>query len=83
MLSQNPDMRLKISGHTDNVGGDELNIQLSKDRANAVKEFLIDRGINAEILIVLYFGKDKPIATNDTEEGRSKNRRVEFDIFFE
>ena len=83
MLSQNPDMRLKISGHTDNVGGDELNIQLSKDRANEVKEFLIDRGINAEILIVLYFGKDKPIATNDTEEGRSKNRRVEFDIFFE
>jgi len=71
---------LEIQGHTDNKGGDDYNQKLSEDRANAVKKYLVDKGIKAERIIAKGFGLTKPIATNDTPEGREKNRRVEFII---
>jgi outer membrane protein OmpA-like peptidoglycan-associated protein len=71
---------LEIQGHTDNKGGDDYNQKLSEDRANAVKKYLVDKGIKAERIIAKGFGLTKPIATNDTAEGREKNRRVEFTI---
>jgi len=83
MLNNYPEMRLRITGHTDNVGGDEANMKLSEARANAVKTFLTSRGIEASIIFTLFYGETKPIATNETEEGRAKNRRVELTIFFE
>lgn len=73
---------LQISGHTDNVGDDQKNMILSKKRAEAVKNFMISQGIDAARLNVLYFGETMPIATNDTPEGRQKNRRVEMKIIF-
>ena len=80
---ENPDMRLRIEGHTDNVGGDSMNMTLSKARSTAVKVFLTDRGVGNKSIMTFYYGEQKPIATNDTEEGRAKNRRVELTIYFE
>tara|TARA_Y100001937_G_C7123366_1_gene333732 strand:+ start:1290 stop:1754 length:465 start_codon:yes stop_codon:yes gene_type:complete len=68
---------LKIIGHTDSVGSEASNWQLSTNRANAVKKYLLDKGVISKIS-ALGKGEKRPIATNDTAEGRSKNRRVEF-----
>jgi outer membrane protein OmpA-like peptidoglycan-associated protein len=73
---------LQISGHTDNVGDDQKNLILSKKRAEAVKAFMVSQGIEGTRLNPLYFGETMPIATNDTPEGRQKNRRVEMKIIF-
>lgn len=73
---------LQISGHTDNVGDDQKNLILSKKRAEAVKAFMVSQGIDASRLSTLYFGETMPIASNDTPEGRQKNRRVEMKIIF-
>ncbi|HEY5535020.1 MAG TPA: SBBP repeat-containing protein [Ignavibacteria bacterium] len=79
-LSENTDISVEISGHTDNVGSDEYNITLSNARANAVKDYLVSKGINANKITSKGYGKSKPVATNDTDEGRQLNRRVEFKI---
>jgi outer membrane protein OmpA-like peptidoglycan-associated protein len=68
---------LQIEGHTDSKSGDKYNINLSKDRAEAVKTYLMSKGIPDARLIALGFGDGKPIASNETEAGRAKNRRVE------
>jgi outer membrane protein OmpA-like peptidoglycan-associated protein len=68
---------LQIGGHTDNVGGDAYNIDLSKQRAESVKTYLISKGIAETRLTALGFGDGKPIASNDNSSGRAKNRRVE------
>lgn len=73
---------LQISGHTDNVGDDQKNLILSKKRSEAVKAFMVSQGIDAARLSTLFFGETMPIATNDTPEGRQKNRRVEMKIIF-
>ncbi len=73
---------LQMAGHTDNVGDDQKNLILSKKRAEAVKNYMITKGIDASRLNTLYFGETQPIATNDTPEGRQKNRRVEMKIIF-
>ena len=83
MLLDNPTMRLRIEGHTDNIGAENMNMELSRDRAKSVKIFLTDRGVNPNKIATLYYGEKKPIATNETEEGRAKNRRVELTIYFE
>jgi len=82
VLKKKPTWGLQISGHTDNVGDDQKNMILSKKRAEAVKNFMISQGIDAARLNVLFFGETMPIATNDTPEGRQKNRRVEMKIIF-
>jgi outer membrane protein OmpA-like peptidoglycan-associated protein len=82
VLKKKPNWGLQISGHTDNVGDDQKNLILSKKRAEAVKNFMIQQGIEANRLSTLYFGETMPVASNETTEGRQKNRRVEMMIVF-
>lgn len=77
----NKNFSLKLAGHTDNVGSTEANLKLSKDRAEAVKEYLVSKGANASRIEATGYGKSQPIATNKTAAGRQKNRRVEFTLF--
>ena len=79
-LARNPKVRIKIIGHTDNVGKDAANQKLSDGRANAVMADLIERGIAADRIEAEGRGESQPIDTNDTEEGRQNNRRVEIEI---
>ena len=79
-----PSLRvLFVSGYTDDVGDDETNLRLSQDRAKACYDYLIFRGIKAERIRFAGFGEARPIATNDTAEGRELNRRVEFELILE
>lgn len=80
LLIKRPGYKLLIEGHTDNTGLPESNMILSIDRANAVKDYLISKGVNPEVLIAEGYGAEQPIADNETEEGRKLNRRVEFKI---
>lgn len=73
----NPQMNSEIYGHTDNMGSATYNQKLSENRARAVVNYLVEKGINPERLTARGFGESKPTATNDTQEGRQKNRRVE------
>ena len=82
LLVKKKEWNLKISGHTDNVGDDNANMNLSKSRSIAVKKYLVERGIKEERLITLWFGETQPLQSNDTPEGRQKNRRVEMNIQF-
>ena len=72
-----PGLNLQIEGHTDSVGSDEYNQQLSENRAAAVRDYLIEQGVAPSSVIARGFGKTQPIASNDTPDGRQKNRRVE------
>ena len=80
ILKDNALMRIEISGHTDNTGSLALNSKLSEDRAKAVVEYLVQKGIDRSRLEFKGFGPQQPIADNTTAEGRSRNRRVEFKI---
>lgn len=80
LLKKNPKWRLKISGHTDNQGAAAANMKLSQKRAEAVKKYLVGKGVIANRFKVEWFGQTKPIADNKTLEGRQKNRRVEMVI---
>ena len=79
-IIQEKNLKVGIEGHTDNVGEDAANLTLSEQRANAVKEFLIKEGCSPSQLSTKGFGKTKPVAPNDTEKGRAKNRRVELKL---
>lgn len=79
-LARNPQVRIRIIGHTDNVGKDAANQKLSEGRAEAVKQDLVERGLNPERLEAEGRGESQPIDTNETEEGRQNNRRVEIEI---
>ncbi|MNK09388.1 Outer membrane porin F precursor [compost metagenome] len=72
---------LKLAGHTDNTGSMALNLRLSKDRAEAIKAYLVSQGANASRIEATGYGPNQPIASNKTAEGRQKNRRVEFSLF--
>jgi outer membrane protein OmpA-like peptidoglycan-associated protein len=72
-----PGLNLQIEGHTDSVGGDEFNQQLSERRADSVRDFLAQEGVPGSSIAARGFGKTQPVATNDTPEGRQRNRRVE------
>lgn len=72
---------LKLAGHTDNTGSMALNLRLSKDRAEAVKAYLVSQGANASRIEATGYGPNQPIASNKTAEGRQQNRRVEFTLF--
>lgn len=80
ILKENPNMVIEVSGHTDNVGNEQKNVQLSQNRADAVKNYLQKNGIDASRLSSKGYGQSKPVAANNTEEGRQTNRRVEFSI---
>ncbi|MCH5243280.1 MAG: PD40 domain-containing protein [Lentimicrobiaceae bacterium] len=79
-LAQNPKVRIEISGHTDNTGSEQYNKTLSENRAKAVAEYLIGKGIAADRIVAKGYGFDKPVADNQSEEGRAKNRRTELKI---
>ncbi|MES2374323.1 MAG: OmpA family protein [Bacteroidota bacterium] len=72
---------LKLAGHTDNVGSDAANMKLSKNRAESVKSYLVSQGVNSGKIEATGYGESQPIATNKTDAGRQKNRRVEFTLF--
>jgi OOP family OmpA-OmpF porin len=69
---------ISIEGHTDNAGGEKSNLQLSQKRAESIKKVLIENGVPEARLVAAGFGEMRPIATNETREGREQNRRVEF-----
>lgn len=77
LLESEPDKDIRIEGHTDSTGPAALNLRLSEERAGAVRDALIDLGIDASRLNAVGMGEDFPIATNTTEEGRARNRRVD------
>ena len=73
-------MKIEISGHTDNKGADDYNQRLSENRAKAVVKHLESKGIHTKRLTFVGHGEKKPVASNDTDEGRQENRRTEFKI---
>ncbi len=75
-----PKVRIQIQGHTDNTGNDAINIPLSLNRAKVVRDYLLSRGVESSRMEVKGFSKDKPIASNDTVEGRGQNRRADIII---
>ena len=79
-IKSHPELSAEISGYTDNKGTTEANLKLSQNRAEAVKNYLLSIGCENEKLTAKGFGADKPIENNETEQGRAKNRRVEFKI---
>ncbi len=79
-LQTHPDISIEIAGHTDNIGAAERKMEVSSNRASAVAEFLENSGINRDRIIIRGYGDTMPIASNATEAGRQKNRRVEFII---
>ena len=83
LMKANPEWKLRISGHTDNVGSEASNLTLSKNRANSTRDYLVRKGISADRFIVEWYGETKPIYPNDTPAGRQKNRRVEMEVVFE
>ncbi len=82
LLLKKPTYGLKIEGHTDNVGTDESNLILSQKRAEAVKNFLVSKGVDAAKLETFGYGESRPIADNNTRESKQKNRRVEMKVTF-
>jgi len=78
ILKKNPDAKTEIDGHTDNKGAHQYNLDLSRKRTQAVVDYLIAQGCAANMLSAKGFAESKPVASNDTEDGRAQNRRVEF-----
>lgn len=80
LLMDKPYIRIEIQGHTDNIGTMERNLDLSRKRAQSVANYLTSKGISTSRMVVRGYGPKKPVAPNDSEENRQKNRRVEFTI---
>jgi outer membrane protein OmpA-like peptidoglycan-associated protein len=80
LMQDNPAVKIQIEGHTDNVGNDADNMKLSENRAKAVVNYLVSKNISAARLTAKGFGATKPIAENNTEEGRAQNRRTELKV---
>lgn len=76
-MTHKPGVRIEISGHTDNVGKPAANKSLSQRRAEACRKYLIDKGIDGSRVVAVGYGDEKPVASNEQEEGRQKNRRIE------
>jgi outer membrane protein OmpA-like peptidoglycan-associated protein len=83
VLAVNPGMRIRIEGHTDSVGDDQENLDLSTRRAQSVRRFLIEHDVDGGQVVAEGFGEQQPILSNETAEGRAQNRRVEFHILSE
>ena len=80
LLKTNNTWVIKVSGHTDNIGGADANMTLSKNRAESVKRYLVSQGVSSGRIVVEYFGHTRPVSSNNAEEGRLQNRRVELHI---
>ena len=80
ILKSHPEIKAKVEGHTDSSGNAEKNMQLSKDRAAAVVKYLVDHGEKPDHVSSEGYGSTKPVASNDTKEGRAKNRRVHIEV---
>jgi outer membrane protein OmpA-like peptidoglycan-associated protein len=80
---ENPSYVIEVQGHTDNVGNYQQNLTLSEKRAQAVRDYLVKQGVDTNHITAHGYGPDRPIASNNTKEGRAQNRRVEFNITFE
>jgi outer membrane protein OmpA-like peptidoglycan-associated protein len=80
LMQHNAAVKVEVGGHTDNVGADAANQKLSEQRANAVRDYVIAKGIDAARITAKGYGETKPTATNDTEEGRAQNRRTEITV---
>lgn len=78
LMEQFPHTRFEVSGHTDATGSEKINNKLSLDRANSVKKYLVDRGIEESRMVTKGYGPSRPVDSNKTEEGKAKNRRIEF-----
>lgn len=83
VLKNNTQAKLHLEGHTDNVGEDGSNQTLSENRAIAVKKYLASKGISEDRITTAGFGESRPVASNDEEQGRTLNRRVEMNIKYE
>lgn len=83
LMIQKPEWKVQLSGHTDNTGNAEKNMDLSNNRTQAVKDYLIKQGVLEYKIKTEWFGQEKPVADNKTAAGRQKNRRVEMKIVFE
>jgi OOP family OmpA-OmpF porin len=70
------DLKIRLEGHTDNNGSEEYNLELSKNRVQAVKDFLVANGVDPSRIELQWYGESKPISENSTEEGKARNRRV-------
>ena len=77
---KNNDLKIEIEGHTDNIGDEAYNLKLSNERAEAVVDYLLEKGVDKNNIIAQGLGESAPIAENETEEGRAKNRRVEMNV---
>ena len=77
IMKKNPDLKVEVDGHTDSTGTAAYNMTLSEKRAEAVKKYFVDQGIDPNRLTTKGFGITKSAASNKTKEGRAKNRRVE------
>lgn len=80
LMTANKSMQIELSAHTDAVGGYSTNLKLSEDRANSAKQYLLSKGISDDRIIAKGYGEISPVASNKTEEGRQRNRRVEFRV---
>lgn len=80
LMNDNKSMKIEVAGHTDSDGSDEFNQKLSDNRAKAVMEYLVQKNISQSRVVYKGYGESKPIATNDTDEGKQLNRRVEFTV---
>ena len=77
VMKDKSDLKVSVEGHTDSIGSEAYNQKLSERRAKAVRDYLVSQGIDASRITTRGFGKSKPVASNDTAEGRAENRRVE------
>ena len=80
-MHKNPTMKVEVAGHTDNVGDDKLNMQVSQRRANAIKSYLVEQGVAEKRIVAKGYGETAPVGDNATEDGRNRNRRIEIRMF--
>ncbi len=80
ILQKYPDTNIIIEGHTDSTGKEDYNMQLSEKRAKSVQNYIMQQGIDSNRMTAKWYGETKPVASNETEEGKSQNRRVEISI---
>ncbi len=83
LITETPDMQLTITGNTDSLASDAYNLELSRERAESVKEYLVSKGVDASKLVTKGAGESNPIADNSTEQGRFRNRRIGFTVYDE